>query len=253
MTVAAARRLRFPYYLRRVFAFSWLPTLDLARYANAMQKPLFSASVFSVLLLTFGCHTPKPTVKAPPVEKRASSEVANRSTSVPELRALHVSDGAIKVDGKLDDQGWTQAASTGPFVRSPDGKPNPSSPVNAEAKIAWDDDHLYFAFQVHDKNPTSPFSPADEDPHVWEYSSAVELMIQPGDPGNNERYYEIQVDTAGAVWDTRFDDYNKPITGGPAPETKRYGHQSWKSGLDKAIVIDGEAGHYTVELAIPFS
>jgi hypothetical protein len=189
------------------------------------------------------------TAKVPAAQKKAPPEVP----SVPVLRALRVGDAAIKVDGRLDDQAWTRASSTGPFVKSPDGKPNPRSPVNAEAKVAWDADHLYFAFRVHDKNPMSPFSPTDEDPHVWEHSSAVELMIQPGDPKNNKHYYEIQVDTAGAIWDTRFDDYNKPITGGPDPKTKRYGHQSWKSGLKKGIVIDKKAGNYTVELAIPFS
>jgi len=51
-------------------------------------------------------------------------------------------------------------------------------------------------------------------------------------------YYEVQVVTAGATWDTRFDDYNKHNSGGPDPATKRYGHQSWTSRRQQGIVFD---------------
>ena len=89
------------------------------------------------------------------------------------------------------------------------------------------------------------------DPHLWERSSAVEVMIQPGDPGNNSHYYELQVDPAGAVWDTRFEDYNRPITAGPEGG-RRFGHQDWSSRVQKGIVIDRAAGRYTIELALPW-
>jgi len=77
------------------------------------------------------------------------------------------------------------------------------------------------------------------------------VMIQPGDQGDNRHYYEIQVDVAGAVWDTRFEDYNRPITrpGGRI----RYGHQQWSSRIRRAIVIDRRAGKYIMELALPWA
>jgi len=71
-------------------------------------------------------------------------------------------------------------------------------------------------------------------------------MLQPGDPGDNKDYYELQVDVAGAVWDTRFDDYNQPRGNGT------FGHQEWKSGALRAVYLQ-ENGFYSVELALPFA
>jgi hypothetical protein len=214
-----------------------------------IPRQSFILSILSIAAVLTACRRSPPPKPSP---SKRMTETRPRA-AVPTLRAALVDAGTIEIDGRLDDPIWRHTGSTGPFVSSPDGRPRPESPVNAEAKVAWNAETLYVAFRVRDRNPVSPFSAADIDPHVWERSSAVELMIQPGDPGNNEHYYEIQVDVAGAIWDTRFDDYNQPITGGPDPKTKRYGHQSWKSNLRKGIVIDERAGNYTVELAIPFA
>jgi len=129
----------------------------------------------------------------------------------------------------------------------------PRSPVQASAKVAWSASDLYFAFVVGDARPTSPFARDAVDPHLWERSSAVELMIQPGDPGDNRDYYEVQVDVGGAIWDTRFDDYNAPLGGGPDPRTKTFGHQDWTSGTRRATAIHASGGNYAVEIAIPWS
>lgn len=169
---------------------------------------------------------------------------------IPALAAPRLAAGAVTIDGKLVDPGWRGAPSTGPFVHPGTGKAVPGSPVNAEARVAWDPVHLLLSFTVSDRAPSSPFSPADVDPHIWERSSAVEVMLQPGDPGDNRGYFEIQVDVAGAVWDTRFDDYNRPVAvvGG----SRRFGHQSWSSGLEQAVVVDRRRGRYTMEIAVPW-
>jgi hypothetical protein len=75
-------------------------------------------------------------------------------------------------------------------------------------------------------------------------------MLQPGDPGDNRDYFELQADTAGARWTTRFDDYNRPISRGPDGAT-RYGHQDWEPALALASRVDAEG--YTLELKLPFS
>ncbi|NNC75192.1 MAG: hypothetical protein HKN93_06735, partial [Acidimicrobiia bacterium] len=71
---------------------------------------------------------------------------------------------------------------------------------------------------------------------------------QPGDRADNRNYFEVQVDVAGAVWDTRFDDYNRPITGPKG--NKRFGHQDWSARLERAVARDSD--RYTVELALPW-
>jgi hypothetical protein len=167
--------------------------------------------------------------------------------AIPTLRAARFERGVIRIDGRLDEPVWQRTGSTGPLVGPLDGRPAPGSGVQASARIGWDDEYLYVGAVVYDADPVTPFRPDEVDPHLWERASAVELMIQPGDPGDNREYYEIQVDPAGAVWDTRFDDYNRPVGGA------RFGHQEWSAALRKAATVERGAGRYTLEIALPWS
>jgi hypothetical protein len=171
---------------------------------------------------------------------------------VPRLTAPKLATGeALTLDGKLDEPFWNKAGNTGPFVSPGDGQAQPDHPVAAVARIAYDDKNLYVAFVVNDKDPTSPFKATDKDPRIWTKSSAVELMIQPGKFEDNRDYYELQVDTNGAVFDSHWDDYNKPITGDDEA-TKIFGHMDWSSGLKSATVVE-KGTRYTMELAIPWA
>jgi len=193
----------------------------------------------NVIALATGVKPPEP--KAEP-----------KKTEVPKAIAPKFGKADIKLDGKMDEKAWESAGNTGPFVSPGDGKSQPDHPVAANAKVLWTDDALIVGFHVDDKDPTSPFKATDKDPRIWEKASAVELMVQPGDFTDNKSYYEIQVDVNGAVFDTAWDDYNQPITGGPEEATKVFGHMDWSSGLKQAISIDKGKG-YTVELAIPWT
>ncbi len=192
-----------------------------------------------LLLLVSGCH-----------HKSNLPEPSDRSDGqLPKLDVHRAGEHAIHVDGRLDEPAWQSAVSTGLFVNPGSGKPNQASHVNASAKMLYDENYLYVGFTVFDPAPSTPFKRGDVDPHIWERASGVELMLQPGDPGNNKNYFEIQVDTKGAVWDTRFDDYNRPITGSGA--ARRFGHQEWSAHLERAAHVDN--GHYTIEMALPWS
>jgi hypothetical protein len=200
-------------------------------------------SVRALLLLTtlLGC---KGKAWDPPAPDRSGGEI-------PVVSARRVPAGSLRLDGRLDEASWKTAGDTGGFVDPGTGAPEARSRVKGAARVAWDERHLYLAFVVGDGDPVTPFRPDEVDPHLWERSSAVEAMIQPGDPGNNSHYYELQVDPAGAVWDTRFDDYNRPITAG-ADGGRRFGHQEWSSRVQKGITVDRAAGRYTLELALPW-
>ncbi|CAN5153055.1 hypothetical protein BH09MYX1_BH09MYX1_21010 [soil metagenome] len=157
---------------------------------------------------------------------------------------------APTIDGKLDEPAWTDAIVLGPLVDPGAGGDDRASRVAAYGKLGWDDKNLYVGMVVRDDSPVSPFSRDDADPHLWEKSSAIELMIQPGDPGDNKDYYEIQIDTHGAVFDTHWDDYNIPISGGETD--KVFGHPTWSSNAERASTVD-TGRSYTIEAAIPFS
>lgn len=193
----------------------------------------------NMIALPTGVKAPEP---APTPQK----------TEAPKLNAPKFGKADIKLDGKLDEKAWETAGQTGPFVSPGDGKTPPDHPVNGSAKVLWDDQNLYVGFVVDDKDPTSPFKATDKDPRIWEKSSAVELMIQPGNPGDNKHYFELQVDINGAVFDTQWDDYNQPVTGGPEEEKKTFGHMDWTSNLKQAVAID-KGKNYTIEVAIPWA
>lgn len=156
---------------------------------------------------------------------------------------------APTLDGKLDEAVWATATVLGPLVDPGEGGDDRASRVAAYGKLGWDDQKLYVGMSVRDDAPVAPFARDDADPHLWEKSSAIELMVQPGDPGDNKDYYEIQIDTKGAIFDTHWDDYNTPITDGSFG--KVFGHQLWSCKAERAATIDGGRS-YTIEAAIPF-
>ena len=197
--------------------------------------------LFSLTLL-LGCRQSgsAPSWTAPSSGTDGDGTVAGAPAVLPRVATPPV------IDGKLDDAVWTSAAVLGPLG-------DPGAGGSAEAgtfvRAAWDDRALYLGFVIRDPDPGSPFGHDDEDPHIWSRASGVEVMLQPGDPGDNRDYVELQVDAAGAVWDTRFDDYNTPITGEGA--ARRFGHQEWKSGVGRAVTVG--AGWYAIVVALPFA
>ena len=154
------------------------------------------------------------------------------------------------IDGKLDEPAWQSATMLGPFVDTGDGHSvSASHPVAATARIGWDDERLYLGFEVADRQPVAPFRRDAVDPHLWGSASAVEIMLQPGDPGDNRDYYEIQVDTSGAIFDTHWDDYVTPLQGGPADRV--FGHQDWSCAAERAATVE-RGRSYTIEVALPW-
>ncbi|HEY3358981.1 MAG TPA: carbohydrate-binding family 9-like protein [Polyangia bacterium] len=171
---------------------------------------------------------------------------------LPELQVARVAPGAIRVDGVLDEAVWRGAGNgTLALVHPRSGQPESRSRVQGAAWLAYDDQFLYVAARIDDPAPQAPFPAGAVDPHVWARSSGVELMLQPGDPGDNRDYFEIQLDTGGALWTTRFDDYNRPITRDAAGRPARFGHEDWDPPIRHGQRV--HRGWYALELALPWS
>ena len=210
-----------------------------ARYAEPVRKTLLAFS-----FIGFAACNSGPAWSRLSTGRNGDDTIGGEPAPVPKAHA------APTLDGKLDDEAWTSAALLGPLVEPGAGSAALKSPVAAIARMTWDDKNLYLGVVVHDVAPTSPFARTDVDPHVWGAASGIELMLQPGDPGDNKDYYELQVDVNGAVFDSHFDDYNSPITGTGAD--KKFGHMEWSSGVARAVFQ--AIGHfYSVELALPWS
>lgn len=162
-------------------------------------------------------------------------------TEIPTLRPPRASAAPV-IDGRLDDAAWSTAARTERFVDTMSGA---HAEPEVTARMTWDDDALFVAFEVADPLLRCTFE--GHDAHLWE-QDAVELMIDPD--GDGQRYGELQVSPTNLVFDTWFDARRVP---------QPFGHAGWSSELRSAVATEGtpnddEAdGGWTAEIAIPWS
>lgn len=206
---------------------------------------------------------------APPVENTQHTEVP---LVLPYKLAA---TDKITIDGKADDKAWGGAPVLGPFVEVGTGKPNTSFPVNATAKLAYDDKNLYVLAEVHsadvvggwdEKNKTKDVDQwtVKGQPKCWT-KDTIEMMIEPDADGTNTNYYELQISPQNKVFRSQYDGYNDPKTEPNGP----FGHEEWDPKMKSAVTVRGkllgsyeEVGKttvdasdngYTVEAMIPFA
>jgi hypothetical protein len=202
--------------------------------------------VFALLLMV-GCGDAKSSAPAP--------SASQASDDVPSIDVPFIGDAAITIDGALTDKGWGEAANLGNFVGVSTGKPTASNHVQGFAKLFWDESYLYVAISVEDAKIRGGFPNDAVDPHLWERDTA-EIMIDPKGDGDNKDYFEIQIGPQNLVFDSRFDDYNKPKGGPNGP----FGHEEWSSEVKSAVAIYGTLDDdsntdvaYVVEARFPWS
>ncbi len=154
----------------------------------------------------------------------------------------------IKIDGKLDEQAWKDAPSTGLVVDTLTGKPGA---VATEAKLLWDNHYLYVAFVNQDTDIWSTLTARDS--KLWT-QEADELMIDAD--GNGKTYVELQVAPNGTIFDAYLPTYRK-YEDSINPKLKPY---SWNSKVKVAVKVDGTLNKrddqdksWTVEMALPLA
>lgn len=212
------------------------------------RPPFIRAAAYTMCaVLSLAACDADPSRPAPaPVDPR---------TQIKELTAPRFESAAITLDGVLDEEAWSKAGSTGLFVDVGSGMPNAQIPSQGEAKVFWTDQHLFVAIEAYDKTVRGGFPEGAKDPHLWERDT-VEIMIDPDGDGDNKDYYELQVNPQNLVFDTRYDDYNRPNGNGRGP----FGHEEWTASAERAVKILGTLDDdsdtddgYTVEMKIPWS
>ena len=154
----------------------------------------------------------------------------------------------IKLDGKLDEPAWKAALSTGPFVDTMTGNPGA---IATEAKLLWDNQNLYLAFENMDTDVWSSLTARDD--KLWT-QEAVEVMIDAD--GNGKSYIELQVAPNGTIFDTYLPTYRK-YEDSIDPKRKPF---DWNSKLKAAVKVDGTLSKrddqdksWTVEMALPLA
>jgi hypothetical protein len=151
--------------------------------------------------------------------------------------ARRVKSGSIKIDGKLNEPAWKEAASTSAFVGTLDGRPSEQATT---AKLLWDDKNLYVAVEMTDPDVWSTLQKRDD--KLWT-EEAIEMFVDAD--GDGKSYIELQVNPKGAVFDSYLPEH-------------RQNQNDWDSGLKAAIKIDGTLNNrkdvdkgWVVEFALP--
>ncbi len=184
------------------------------------------------LLLT---HVQAETLEFQPVAEFAPRQYVCAKTPKP-----------IVIDGKLDDEAWSQADWTCDFADI-EGVRRPVEPrYRTRAKMLWDDEYLYIAAYL-------------EEPHVWAklteresiifYDNDFEVFIDPN--GDTHHYMEYEINAFGTEWDLLL---TKPY--------RDWGSKvldSWNiNGVRAAVHVDGtinqgddEDRGWSIEIAMP--
>ncbi|MCA9609395.1 MAG: carbohydrate-binding family 9-like protein [Myxococcales bacterium] len=156
--------------------------------------------------------------------------------------AAHRAASPPTIDGRLDDAVWQRAPWTERFVHTMSGE---HADPGARAKLAWDDDALYVAFDVEDDWLHCDL--VGHDAHLWEQDT-VEIMVDPDGDGRN--YFEMQLSPTDQVFDTRYASRRVP---------QPFGVVAWDSELRGACSVRGTVNDdaddegYFAEIAIPWS
>ena len=184
-------------------------------------------------------------------EKQASAEGApcifekyERYLVQPRSYVAYRTEGALKIDGKLDESSWQKAKETEAFEDiSGAGFAEPK--YKTTAKMLWDDDFLYVGAILEEPNIDAKLTQRDT---IIYYDNDFEVFIDPDTDGHN--YFEIEVNAKNVLFDLMLD---KPYrVGGDF-------FLQWDCpGIQSAIHIEGTLNNpkdtdkfWSVEMAIP--
>ena len=162
----------------------------------------------------------------------------------PRTYVAYRTEGALNIDGKLDEASWQKAKDTEEF-EDISGKGFAAPKYKTTAKMLWDDDFLYVGAVLEEPNITAKLNQRDT---IIYYDNDFEVFIDPDNDGHN--YFEIEVNANNVLFDLILD---KPYrTGGDFL-------LQWDCpGIKSGIHIEGTLNnpndtdkYWSVEMAIP--
>ena len=164
----------------------------------------------------------------------------------PKTYVCHKADKLILVDGKLNDDAWSNVQWTDSFVDI-EGSLKPDPFYDTKVKMTWDENYFYFGAYL-------------EDPHVWASITARDAVVYKDndfeiflDPdGDTHNYYELEVNAFETEWDL--------ILLKPYHDADGVALDSWDiPGLISKVHVDGTINDpsdmdkgWSVEIAIPW-
>ena len=219
------------------------PAGDAIRAAAAAPDGDADASTFG----GFGAAGAPPAVRRPPPPRNEPAPAVQSGPRAgfalparPSVRAFRT-DEPPDVDGRLDDAVWRSATLVTDFIQA-----NPiegAAPTErTEVRIAYDSDHLYFAFYAHYSDPTQMRANRVDRDQAWRDDWIAVIFDTFLD---QQRAYRFSVNAYGVQGDAILRGGRRRF--GPVGGS---GDWSWDALFESGgrIVDDG----WTAEMAIPF-
>lgn len=171
----------------------------------------------------------------PLVQAQSPATPAETTTPAP-IRTIPRIEGAIVVDGKMDEAVWSQALEVAmPYEISPGD--NIAPPAKTEARIGYDDEALYVAFRAQDPDPRAIRARLRDRDAAYRDDFIGVILDTFGD---QRRAYEFFVNPLGV----QMDLINDQTAGGNEDD-------SWDGLWSSAGRITDQG--YEVEMRIPFA
>ncbi len=201
---------------------------------SVAQSLLFLAAV--------GCQ-PREAAPRTPATTRPTTMTSPSAKPEPAGYKCHYTAEPIKIDGKLGDPAWQHADKITLFYLHNSDRPAPQRTV---ARMLWDDNYIYVAFQCQDDEIYSPFT-KNKDP-LWQ-ADVVEVFFGPSSLETLPPVqYEFEFSPNGLMYDSLI----RTLEGNGIMDGAK-----WRSHAKVAATIDRTSdGHdrsWTVEAAIPLS
>lgn len=181
-----------------------------------------------------------------PVDEPRAQDGQNRmvgpplgaESKLPEYTVKRVRKAPV-IDGVLDDAAWKDAAPVR-LVGSFDGRP---ASLRTEARLAYDDQNLYVAFDMDDPDVWGTL--LQRDAKIYE-EEVVEIFLDANADGRT--YNELEVSPHNTIFDAYF------------PARRQGMDLSWDSGMKTAVKVRGTLDNpadrdegWSVEMQIPFA
>ncbi len=173
-----------------------------------------------------------------------SATVAAHGQAVSTYDCRHTSTAPV-IDGDGGDSAWTRAPGLNLVdVEDLTGQRQHSRPT--VARMLWDEDNLYFLFEMIDADVWSTFDNRDD--QIWQ-QEVVEIFIDPD--GDGLDYAEIEVNPLNTIFDL--------LLSRPWADSGR-GFAEWNPDFVSAVSVDGTLNDpddvdqgWTVEVALPWA
>lgn len=112
-------------------------------------------------------------------------------------------EGSVRIDGRLDEPAWANAATIRGFRQSRTGEP---AKLDTRVRMLWDAKYLYFGFDCDDTDVAAEITAHDGD--LWK-EDVAEVFINP--TGDEASYVEFEVSANGTFYDASIAEYRPEV------------------------------------------